>query len=154
MSRNASRWQQGFVIVGGLALFLAMATDAAAVIGRHVGLPLRGSIELVQAFVLVSGSLAMVLATVSGEHARVHLLVDRVPPRVQAVLRRCGLLCGALFFAALFVACFLIARDVWSGQEESELLHVAYWPLRMLSVLATLGVAGLFLRQALARRES
>jgi TRAP-type C4-dicarboxylate transport system permease small subunit len=154
MSRAANRWQRAFVIVGGLALFLAMATDAAAVIGRHVGLPLRGSIELVQAFVLVSGSLAMVLATVAGEHARVHLLVDRVPPRVQALLRRGGLLCGAVFFAALFVACFLIARDVWSGQEESELLHVPYRPLRILSVLATLGVAALFLRQAFSRRDS
>jgi TRAP-type C4-dicarboxylate transport system permease small subunit len=140
--------------MGGLALFLAMATDAAAVIGRHAGLPLRGSIELVQAFVLVSGSLAMVLATVSGEHARVHLLVDRVPARIQAALRRVGMLCGALFFAALFMACFLITRDVWSGQEESELLHVPYRPLRVLSVLVTLGVAGLFLRQAFARRES
>lgn len=154
MSRNASRWQQAFVIVGGLALFLAMATDATAVIGRHVGLPLRGSIELVQAFVLVSGSLAMVLATVSGEHARVHLLVDRVPPRMQAVLRRFGLLCGALLFVALFVASVLIARDVWSGHEESELLHVPYRPLRILSVLATVGVAALFLRQAVARRDS
>jgi TRAP-type C4-dicarboxylate transport system permease small subunit len=154
MSRTPSRWQQAFVMVGGLALFLAMATDAAAVIGRHVGLPLRGSIELVQAFVLVSGSLAMVLTTVSGEHARVHLLVDRVPERLQALLGRCGLLCGALFFAALFAACAWIARDVWSGQEESELLHVPYRPLRILSVLTTLGVAGLFLRQAFARRRS
>ena len=38
MSRNPSRWQQAFVMLGGLALFLAMATDAAAVIGRHVGM--------------------------------------------------------------------------------------------------------------------
>lgn len=151
MSRNTGRWQRLFVLIGGLALFLAMATDAAAVIGRHIGLPLRGSIELVQAFVLVSGSLAMVLATVAGEHARVHLLVDRVPPRLKDFLQRAGLLCGVLFFAALLAASVLIARDVWSGQEESELLHVPYRPLRILAVVVTAGVTVLFARQALSR---
>lgn len=150
MRRN---WQQGLVLIGGLALLLAMTTDAAAVIGRHVGFPLRGSIELVQAFVLVSGSLAMVLATVSGEHARVHLLVDRVPPRARQVLKRLGLLCGSLLFLALLVACVLLARDVWSGHEESELLHVPYRPLRILAVIAMSVVAALFLKQALTERE-
>lgn len=153
MSTQSKPWQRWLVVVGGLALFLAMATDAAAVIGRHVGLPLRGSIELVQGFVLVSGSLAMVLATVAGEHARVHLLVDRVPDRMKALLRRVGLLCGALFFAALLTASFLIARDVWAGYEESELLHVPYRPLRVLAVLAMAGVVLLFLKQAFTERE-
>lgn len=153
MSTQSKTWHRALVVIGGLALFLAMATDAAAVIGRHVGLPLRGSIELVQGFVLVSGSLAMVLATVAGEHARVHLLVDRVPERLKAFLQRAGLLCGALFFAALLAASVMIARDVWSGYEESELLHVPYRPLRILSVVAMAGVVLLFIRQAFAGRD-
>ena len=147
MNARTNRWQQALVVIGGLALFCAMATDAVAVIGRHTGWSLHGSIELVQGLVLVSGSLAMVLATVAGEHARVHLLVDRVPERMKAFLKRFGLLCGAVFFAALLVASVIIARDVWSGHEESELLHVPYRPLRVLSLLTLAGVALVFLRQ-------
>lgn len=152
MSDKETRGQQALVLVGGVALLLAMTTDVAAVIGRHVGLPLRGSIELVQAFVLVSGSIATLLATAAGEHARVHLLVDRLPEGARRLLRRFGFLCGVLFFVALLAASILLARDLWHGHEESELLRVPYRPLRILAVLATGAVALLFLRQALSRK--
>ncbi len=70
MSARPSRTHAVLVIVGGGALLAAMAIDGLAVIGRHVGWPLLGSIEAVQAAVLVSGCVALLVATRARRHAR------------------------------------------------------------------------------------
>lgn len=137
------------VILGGVALLLALAVDALAVIGRHVGFPLLGSIELVQASVLVSGSAALLVATLAGIHARVHLLVDRLPQSWQDLLLRFGQLLSAMLFLAFMAASLWIASDLWQGHEQSELLRIPYRPLRIVAVLATAAVAIAFLRQLL-----
>jgi TRAP-type transport system small permease protein len=146
-SPNAPRL---LVVVGGGALLIALAVDALAVVGRHVGLPLLGSIELVQAAVLVSGSAALLVATLADVHARVHLLVDRLPMNWQVLLLRTGHLLSALLFLAFMAASLWIASDLWQGHEQSELLRIPYKPLRIVAVLATAAVAVVFLRQLLS----
>lgn len=139
------------VLLGGAALLAAMVTDFLAVIGRHTGWPLLGSIELVQAFVLVSASVAMVIATLAGSHAVVRLLIDRAAPATRAWLIRVSRTFSALFFASMAAGSTWIAADMWPGHEESELLRIPYAPLRMVAVLCSLAVALTFLRQAIDR---
>ena len=139
------------VILGGGALMAAMATDFIAVIGRHIGWPLLGSIELVQAFVLVSASAAIVAATLAGSHAVVHLVVDRASPCVRDVLIRSSRLLAALFFAAIIAGSVWIASDMWGAHEQSELLGVPLAPLRIISIVCSIATALIFLRQAFAR---
>lgn len=142
---------RALVILGGGALLLAMATDFVAVIGRHTGLPLLGSIEIVQAAVLVAASVAMVMATIARTHAVVHLLIDRASPRLRQWLIRANRLFSAIFFAALLAASIWIAADMWGGHEEAELTGIPFAPLRLVSILGCLAVAGAFLWQALER---
>ena len=47
------------------------------------------------------------------------------------------------------VASVWIARELWAGYEESELLHVPYRPLRVFTVIAAGSVAVTFAIQAL-----
>ena len=140
------------ILIGGGALLAAAAVDVIAVIGRHAGLPLRGSIELVQALVLLAGGIALLVTTRAGAHACVHLLVDRLPPAPRDALQRAGQLCGALFFLALCVASAWIARDLWSGHEESEWLRLPYRPLRIATVLFAAATAAAFIAATLRRR--
>ena len=63
---------------GGIALLAATALDTLAVVGRQVGFALHGAIELIQAAVLVAGSIALIAATAARNHARVRLVVDRL----------------------------------------------------------------------------
>jgi len=153
MSGRPSRVHTALVILGGAALLAAMSIDGLAVIGRHIGLPLLGSIEAVQAAVLVAGCVALLVATRAKRHARVHLLVDRCPPRVAAALQRAGFLLGAALFVALAFASAWIASELWNGYEESEWLHIPYAPLRWLAVLFALWVASAFAALALRRGE-
>jgi TRAP-type C4-dicarboxylate transport system permease small subunit len=141
------------VVIGGGALLIAMGVDTLAVAGRHLGISLLGSIEIVQAAVLVSGAIAMLVATLAGNHARVRLVVERVSPLLRNLMDRAGLLCSALFFLALVAGSSWIAMDLWHGQEESELLHLAYRPLRVFTVLAMATVFVVFVARSLSGRS-
>jgi TRAP-type transport system small permease protein len=137
--------------VGSVAILTAMVTDAGSVLGRHLGIRPLGSIELVQAAILVTSSAALVAAILARKHARVHLLVGRVGPRAQLFLERLGSVLSALFFFALSVGAIWIAHDEWYAHEQSELLHIPYAPLRLIAIGAVLGAALILVRQAAGR---
>ena len=131
---------------GGLALLAATAIDTFAVIGRHVGLPVPGSIEMMQAVVLVSGVIAMLVATIENAHARVKLVVDRLSPARRAVADRLSNLLTLLFFAALLAGSSWIAWDLRDAYEQSELLGIPWLALRVIAgmvLLATCAVLAL-----------
>jgi len=144
-----TKWLYRF---GGLALLFAMSTDAVAVLGRHLGIPLLGSIEMVQAAMLVASSMAVIAATLAEKHAVVHLLVGRLRPATQNSLARVHSLFCFVFFAALTYGSVWIALDLRGGHEESELLHIPYTPLRLICILAMLAVALIFATRIRRRR--
>jgi TRAP-type C4-dicarboxylate transport system permease small subunit len=137
--------------LGGSALLFAMGADAVAVLGRHLGIPLLGSIEMVQAAMLVASSMAVIAATLAEKHAVVHLLVGRLRPATQSKLARLHSFLCFVFFAALTYGSVWIALDLRGGHEESELLRIPYAPLRIICILAMLAVALIF--AALIRRN-
>ena len=139
------------VIGGGGALLVAAGIDTISVIGRHIGLPFLGSIELVQAAVLIAGSASLVVATLAGSHAMVRLVVDRLPVKVRDVLSWVNGLASALLFLGLLAGSIWILGDMWSGHEESELLRVPYVPLRLICCGSLVAVALIFLVRALGR---
>ena len=126
------------VWTGGLALLAATAIDTFAVIGRHVGLPVPGSIEMMQAVVLVFGVIAMLVATIENAHARVKLVVDRLAPGRRAIADRLSNLLTLLFFAALLAGSSWIAWDLRDAYEQSELLGIPWLALRIIAGLVLL----------------
>ena len=143
-SLKAWKW---LFYLGGIALLFAMAVEAVAVLGRHIGIPLPGSIELVQAAILVAASAAMLSATLADKHARVRVVVDRLNCGPLVILKRIQVFVSVLFFGALATGSIWIFMDLWGGYEESEVLHIPYAPLRILCIVAVLGVAFDFLRR-------
>ncbi len=142
---------RGLFYLGAAALLTAMAVDAIAVLGRHVGVPLLGSIEVVQAAMLTASSAALVSASMAEKHAVVHLLTDRLPPAVRSILQRVHAALCAIFFAALAAGSIWIAYDLRDGHEESELLRIPYAPLRIISILAVLGIAAVYVGRTVKR---
>jgi TRAP-type C4-dicarboxylate transport system permease small subunit len=141
------------VLISGGALLVAVAVDALAMIGRQIEVPFLGSIEIVEAVIVFAAGGGLIVATIDRAHARVNLLLERMPGVWRERLRRLHSLAAALLFAALLAGTVWIAIDLWSGHEESELLHIPYRPLRIaaavtLAVLLVLSVVGLFRRSA------
>jgi TRAP-type C4-dicarboxylate transport system permease small subunit len=131
-----ARLRTVLIWLAGGAMLVAVLVDTLAMIGRQIELPLIGSIELVQAAVLIAGSGALIVATLDAAHARVNLLLDRLPDRERRWLERAHALGAALLFAALLAGSAWIAFDLWNGHEESELLRIPYRPLRVAVVVA------------------
>jgi|SRR5580704_490627 TRAP-type C4-dicarboxylate transport system permease small subunit len=148
-AHGVQRW---LFYVGAAGLLFAIGADAVAVLGRHVGIPLLGSIELMQAAILLASSAAIVLATVAKKHAVVHLLIDRLSPRRRSIMERVHALLGAVFFAALTVGSVWIAFDLRNGHEQSELLRIPFAPLRIVSIVAVLAVTVIYLVRAFGKR--
>jgi TRAP-type C4-dicarboxylate transport system permease small subunit len=132
--------------VGALGLLLAMSVEAVAVLGRHIGVPFFGALELIQAAILLTASAAMVSTTISNTHARVTLVTERVGPRTRVVLDRLSAFLSILFFLGLAAGLLWLTVDAWNEYEQSELLHIPFRPLRVISFAATVAIAVLFLR--------
>ena len=132
------------VWLGGVALITATLVNTLGVIGRRIGVPLHGAIDIVQVCVLIAGGLALMLATGWGAHARIRLILDRLAPGPRAIgLRVCDLL-AAVAFAALGVGSAWLVADLWNAHESSEILKVSWQPLRLYATAVLAVVALLF----------
>lgn len=138
-------------ILGSVGLLMAMAADAIAVLGRHVGFTLLGAIEVVQASVVLAASAAMVGATLSGAHARVHILIERLSPIWHRRYDRAADVVCCLFFLFLAAGSAWVAADLWGGFEVTEILGLPLRWLRVVWIGSCLLIALLFLARAMGK---
>ena len=140
-SRKIPAW---LVIAGGTPLLAAMFVEFLSVIGRNTGLPIPGAIELVQAAVLLSSSVAIVAATLSRSHAKVRVLLNRARGTSSTALKIFNAIGGTTFFLALAIGGLWIIGDMWGAAEQSELLGVPWLPLRCVAAASMLTTAALY----------
>ena len=118
-------------LVGSAGLLVAMGGDALAVVGRHTGIPFLGSIEIVQAAIVLAAASAMVAATLSRSHATVHIIIERLSPVQRDRFERFADLLSAVFFAVLAGGSIWISAELWDAAETTELLGIPLKPLRL-----------------------
>lgn len=138
---------------GGIALIIAASLNLLAVIGRHTGLPLKGAIELVQVAVLTAGSLALVAATLARNHARVHLILDRLTGTNRDVAEWICTALSILFYLMLLIGSCWLAADMWGSQEVSELVGVPWLAMRAFLNLTLIIIIVLLVRQLVEGRR-
>jgi TRAP-type transport system small permease protein len=134
--------------LGALGLLGAMLIDSGAVAGRHLGVPVLGSIELVEACVVLMASASLVGTTLGHGHASVHILTQQLSAAGRTRLHRVSDLLSAIFFGVLALGSLVVARDLWGGDERTELLGIPLLPLRALWCLSALGIVALFIAAA------
>jgi TRAP-type C4-dicarboxylate transport system permease small subunit len=139
--------------VGSAGLLSVMLVETAAVIGRHVGLPLLGALEMVQVALVPAACAAMLITALRGGHAAVRLVTERLPQGVRRRTEAGGALLAGVYFTALSAGSIWLAAEYWDSFEQSEVLHIPFRPLRALIGLAALAIAGAFLQRA-ARKSA
>lgn len=132
--------------VGAGSLLVATFVETLAVIGRHIGVPLVGALEIMQASILLLASSAMLATTLNDSHASVTLLTARVSERWRIGLRAFANALSAIFFICIAAGALWVMIEVWNDHEASELLRIPFKPLRMISFLAAIAIAFVFLR--------
>jgi TRAP-type C4-dicarboxylate transport system permease small subunit len=140
--------------IGSVGLLGTMAIETAAVIGRRIGMPVTGALEIAQAAIVPAACASMLIATLHGAHAAVHLFTDRMPAASRRIALRGGALLAALCFIALCAGSAWLAADYWNSFEQTEVLHIPFRPLRALVTLAAATLAIAFLRRALSPERS
>lgn len=139
--------------VGSVALLVAMATDTIAVAGRHLRTPLLGSIEIVQACIVLAASAATIGTTLAGGHMIVTLVVERLDSARAVQVRRLADLFSALFFGALAAGSLWLAVELWNAHELSETIGIPLRWFRALWCVSAVVVTVLFLRDAVRPRS-
>ena len=140
------------MVLGAIGLFGAGLSDFCGVVGRHIGIPLPGAIELVRAFIVVVVSASLVAATWANGHASVHLVIDRLTSTARARMLRFGAAAGAATFVLISMAGLWMLSITWNGSEQTDLLGLPLVPLRIVWCVATLAVAARLASAALGRK--
>lgn len=138
--------------LGSVGLLVATGADSLAVLGRHTGFHLLGSIEIVQSAVVLIASSAMVVATLVGSHAAVHIVTERLRTATRQRLAIIAAAISALTFAILAAGSIWLLADLWDGYEQTELLAIPLRWLRLLWIVASLFIVALLVRDAARRR--
>lgn len=140
-------------VLGSIGLLAATAADSLAVAGRHTGLHLIGSIELVQTSVVLLAAAAMFMVTIGRGHATVHIVTERLAKPAAKRLGRVADLISALAFLTLAAGSAWVLAEMWNGFEQTELLHIPLRWLRLLWTVFAVLVAAYFVRDALTGRR-
>ena len=150
---RGARWCVGaLAILGVIAYGGAALVTVADILGRRVGFPVDGVVDLVQLFVTAGTWLVMPYAFMSAAHVSVDFVVNAVPPRVRAVL----------LAVSAAVAIVLLALMLWQGVETFRLrtmfgdtsqqlgIPIAwYWYPLLLGLLVSIPAVLLHLAEAL-----
>lgn len=145
------RLEQIAFVIGSAGLLMAMAADAFAVLGRHLGVPLLGSIEIVQASVVLVASAAMIAATLRNSHARVHILLNRLSEGRRQLFERFSDAVSALVFLIFAIGSIWIAVELWNGHELTDVLHISLRWLRTFWIATSLLIVALLLARVVRR---
>lgn len=150
LSRPDSLLARMAFAVGGTGLISATLADAVAVTGRHVGFNLLGSIELVQAAVVLLATSAMLIATITDNHASVHMLTSRLSTERARMMARVAAFVSGVTFLVILAGSLWISAEMWNSHEQSELLHIPFRWLRLLWIIAAVLIAWQFFKRAFA----
>jgi TRAP-type C4-dicarboxylate transport system permease small subunit len=148
-NRRPTPMRRLLLATGSAALLLAMASDALAVLGRHIGFAVNGSIELFQVCAVVALSSAILIATLDGRHAAVDLLLLRVPDCGKAWLRVLARAAGAVAFGLITIGSIWVAIDLWPTHEMTEQLGIPLRGFRLFWIACSGTVTLFFLRMAI-----
>jgi TRAP-type C4-dicarboxylate transport system permease small subunit len=134
--------------VGAIGLLSVMVIESIAVVGRHARMPLLGALEMAQAAIAPAACASMIIASLAGTHAVVHLVSEHLPEQWRArTARLCALLSG-VFFTALCIGAGWLLGDFWNFFEETDVLHIPFRPLRVLVTVSAGALALIFFARA------
>lgn len=125
--------------LGATVIFLMMMVVTVAVVSRALGSPIVGDVEIVQLLMVVV--IMMALGGVESEkgHVSIGLIVDRFPPRVQALL---DVLAVVLTVLVTFTVSLVHFRVAWTYLTErpfsSDLLSIPLYPFKIIIAIGFL----------------
>lgn len=127
------RIKQVLYIIGGVFFCFTMLLMVVNVIGRSFfDAPVPGAYELTGWGASFFAAVAIPIATLSGTHIRVDILISRLKGKIRLVLEFVATIFDVFFAAALSYGGFVYAFKMLSSGEATNSLAVPIGPARLL----------------------
>ncbi|WBU59957.1 TRAP transporter small permease [Paracoccus albus] len=127
--------------LGVLAYCAAALVSVADVIGRRIGTPVPGVVDLVQLFILGGAWLSIPWGFSIGAHVGVDFLIEKLPAGVQRTLRGLAATAAAALMALILWKCIgTYQMQVMLGDKSQQLgIPISlYWLPLLLGVAASM----------------
>lgn len=116
------------ITIAGLFLVGMMALACANVVSRGLGMPIKGTFELMGLFGAVVAAFALATTQMQRQHIAVDVLIKAFPPRVRRFLGILNYLIGTALFLLAAWQTGLLGINLWRVHELSETLRIMYFP--------------------------
>jgi TRAP-type C4-dicarboxylate transport system permease small subunit len=137
-NRQLSGW---FEWIGLAAMLLIMAITCIDVVGAKVfHWRLFGAIDTVMLSQIVAIAFAVSMVLILGRHIQVHLFIDRLPRRAQAVIDSIVLLLGLGLFSLIIWQLCVLGYTFQTSGEYSQSAYIPYHPFAYGIALASIPV--------------
>ncbi len=123
--------ENGVKIIGAFGLIAIMLAVSISVAGRHLGIPVPGSVEIAELLIILVAASSYIYTSINNKHASASFFVDHVSIEVRKYLARLQTLFAIILGAGLSVGNFWLIVDVWSLDEASFLLGIPIVPFRI-----------------------
>ncbi|MGH1470322.1 MAG: TRAP transporter small permease [Cellvibrionaceae bacterium] len=153
---NTLEKKSPFIIIieslGAIALVGMIILITISVIGRHLNIPVPGSVEIVEILIVIVASTGILFATIQRSHASAKLFVEHLPARIAHFIERIGLLVGLLIMLTITAGSIWLLIDVWNLHETSHLLEIPIVPFRIFFTACAFGTSLVLFYQMIATR--
>lgn len=134
---GAIRWISRMLnYLGTGALAVMMLLTVADVAGRYIfGVPVRGSIELSEYFMVFVGCLGLGWCTLNDGQAKVDLVVQKFSSRVRGVFGVITHLFSLIIFSLIAWQGLMEANIILKAKETSDVLEIPFFPFYLVLAL-------------------
>ena len=127
--------------IGVLAYCAAALVSVADVVGRRIGTPVPGVVDLVQMFIMAGAWLSIPWGFAVGAHVGVDFLVEKLPGGAQRLLRGLAAVAAAALMALILWKCIGTSQmQVMMGDKSQQLgIPISlYWLPLLVGVAASI----------------
>ncbi len=129
------------IFLASFFLICMMLLACVNVLFRNMGIPVKGTFELMGFFGAVICGLALARTQKQKQHISVDVLVNLFPKRIQKVLNFIGSFLSLLFFIIVTIQVFKWGTLILRANEVSETLMIVYYPFIYALSLGTLFIS-------------
>ena len=128
LEKISSLLNKCFLWVGGAALLLMIGIACLNMGLRPLGIPLKGSYELVGFMGALTVALALGYAQITGAHIAVDILATRYSKKMLRIMNAISSLLSMFFFILVAWQTAVLATTIWERGETSETLRIIFHP--------------------------
>lgn len=129
------------ILAGAALIIAAIIVVVNILLGKITGTPLKGTYEMVGLCCCVMASMAIPMATLTGGHVSVDIVVRALKPRAQMAFDIFAKAVDCLVGMVLTYACYRFAIKMLSTRETTATLSLPVWPFRFVWMLGCVLVA-------------